>query len=140
MTFDPLVTIQFHSSLGAVFVKMLHKKLENVFARARPFLSHRRVCCGAQIRVEMDGCKQMKVIVAHRMILSMHPCCQQEPEPTDFHESNENQAKEPFGSSGRSRARPNKTSSQKKFVLVCLKTSGWDRCLQKIISMLVITS
>jgi hypothetical protein len=55
----------------------------------------------------MDGCNQMKVIVAHRRIWSMHPRCQQEPEPTDFHESNENQAKEPFSLNYRSRARPN---------------------------------
>jgi hypothetical protein len=66
MTFDPLVTIQFHSNLtlkrGAL--RDDAQKLENVFAR--PSLSHRRVCFGAQIQVEMDGCKQMKVIVAHR--------------------------------------------------------------------------
>ena len=34
------------------------------------------------------------------------PVLSVEPEPADFHESNEKQAKEPFGSSDRSRARP----------------------------------
>jgi hypothetical protein len=124
MTFDPLENVHFHSNLassaGFDVFEMLHKKLENVFAR--PFLSHRRVCFGAQIRVEMDGCKQMKVLVAHRRIW-LHPRC--------FHESNENQAKEPFSSSGRSRAQP-KQEFTKKFVLVS-KTEGWDRCLQRII-------
>ena len=78
--FDPFVTVHF-------------TKLEMVFVRL--FLSH---CCrhfGAQIRVEMAGCKQMKVIVAHHMIWWMHPCCQLEPKLVDFHESNENQAKSP---------------------------------------------
>ena len=43
----------------------------------------------------------------------MHPRCQQEPELTYSHESNENQAKEPFSLSGRSRVDQHKTSSQK---------------------------
>jgi hypothetical protein len=64
----------------------------------------------------------------------MHLRCQQEPEPTDFHESNENQAKEPFSLNYRSRARPKQKEFTKKFVMV-LKILGWDRCLQKIIDI-----
>ena len=71
------------SSSGALCRQDAAQKLENVFAR--PFLSHCGVCFGAQILVEMDGCNQMKVIVAHPRIWSMHPRCQQEPQPTDFH-------------------------------------------------------
>jgi hypothetical protein len=56
MTFDPLENVHFNSNLassaGFDVFEMPHKKLENVFAR---------VSFGAQIRVEMDGCKQMKV-------------------------------------------------------------------------------
>jgi hypothetical protein len=43
----------------------------------------------------------------------MHPCCQLELEPADFHKSNENQAKEPFSSSSAEvELNQNKTSSQ----------------------------
>jgi hypothetical protein len=116
MTFDPLENVHFHSNLassaGFDVFEMLHKKLETVFAR--PFLSHRRVCFGAHIRVEMDGCKQMMVIVAHCRICLIHSHCQLEPGPADFHESNENQAKEHFSSSGRSQARPKQNEFTKK--------------------------
>jgi hypothetical protein len=67
--------------------------------------------------VEVDGCKQMMVIVAYCRIWLIHLHCQLEPEPADFHESNENQAKEPFSSSGRSQA-PKQNEFTKKFVMV----------------------
>jgi hypothetical protein len=46
----------------------------------------------------------------------MHPSCQLEPEPVDFHESNENQAEEPFTSKSEVELDQNKI--HKKFVPV----------------------
>ncbi len=83
MTLHPLATIHFHSNLALELrLQDAPQKLEMVFVR--PFLSHVRVHFGAQIRVEMVGCKQMKVFVEHHRIWLMHPRWKSSQEPSSL--------------------------------------------------------